>query len=385
MKATTIKSARTFWLKVHAYLGLFSGAVLALLGITGSILVFDRQIDLFLNPHLAVQLGKLPAITYDDVIATIEDRYGQRPYYVESPAAVNRFVAFVESASDGTDNTILAISVDPNTGRILRSKPWGGYFVSFIRRLHTDLFLGQFGAYIVGSVAILSLISILTGLYLWWPRVGALRKALVIRRQVGARALNFEVHRLGGFYSATVLSAVALTGIYLALPEQYTAAVGMFSRVTPEPGEVVSGPPEANAEPLSLGAVEWAVQANVPGAVITGFQIPTSAEGAYGVYYRGPAEPFSQYGRSTLWIDQYSGQVLVSRDYDLVTTADRFISGHVLLHNGQLLGFPGQLLVFACGLTIPGMYGTGVYLWWTRRQRKRRVADDPRRMAGMSI
>lgn len=373
MKVATSKSARTIWLKMHGYLGLFAGAVLALLGLTGSVLVFDNEIDLLLNPQLAVEGGSSPVVTYDDVIASIEGRYGQRPYYIESYTVTGRYVAFVQTVSDGTNETH-AISVDPKNGRILNRRPWGKYFVSFIRGLHSDMFLGRIGDYLVGGVAILSLVSILTGLYLWWPRVGTFRKALLFRRQSGWRALNYETHRLGGFYAAVVLFILALTGTYLALPEQYRTAVGLISSLTPEPQRVASAPPQPSAEQLPFDAIERVVEDNVPGATITGLQMPRSAEGVYIVYYRGSDEPFSRYGRSTLWIDQYSGHVLVSRDYDQVSAADRFVSSQVLLHNGQLLGWPGQWLIFVTGLAIPGMYGTGVYLWWTRRRRARRSA-----------
>lgn len=368
MKVANTGSARILWLNIHGYLGLFAGAVLALLGLTGSILVFDKEIDLFFNPQLAIERGSSSMVTYDDVIATIEKRYGHRPHYIEGFARTGRYVAYIRAPSDGKD-AIHLISVNPKNGRILDSRLWGGSFVSFVRRLHADLLLGRVGDYIVGGVALASLISIFTGVYLWWPRVGAFRKALSFRRRSSARGLNVETHRLGGFYTAAVLFILALTGTYLALPEPYKAAVGLISQVTPEPEQVVSEPPHQIVKPLSLTAVERVVEEIVPGAVITGIQVPRSAEGAYTVYYRGAAEPFSQFGRSTLWIDQYSGHVLMWRDYNLVSAADRFISSQVLLHNGQFLGWPGRWIVFITGLTITGLYGTGFYLWWTRRRR----------------
>lgn len=46
------KRLRTLWLIVHRYLGLSLGAVLALIGLTGSILVFFKELDAQLNSAL---------------------------------------------------------------------------------------------------------------------------------------------------------------------------------------------------------------------------------------------------------------------------------------------------------------------------------------------
>ena len=47
-----MKNARRIWLSIHLYLGLSIGAVLVLLGLTGSILVFYLDIDQILNPQM---------------------------------------------------------------------------------------------------------------------------------------------------------------------------------------------------------------------------------------------------------------------------------------------------------------------------------------------
>lgn len=46
------RSWRQLWLSIHLYLGLFIGALLVILGLTGSIAVFWAEIDEWLNPEL---------------------------------------------------------------------------------------------------------------------------------------------------------------------------------------------------------------------------------------------------------------------------------------------------------------------------------------------
>jgi len=49
-----LKRRRKIWLTVHLYLGLSVGAVLLLVGLTGSLLVFWLEIDRWLNPALTL-------------------------------------------------------------------------------------------------------------------------------------------------------------------------------------------------------------------------------------------------------------------------------------------------------------------------------------------
>lgn len=363
-------TARAFWLKIHLYLGLFAGAVLALLGLTGGALVFGDQIDRLLDPAIAIHVA--PETIPDGVVEAVERHYGRRPYYIEA-AGGGAYKAFIEE-NTGESEWIRAVFVDPANDRILASKRWGGYFSSFMRELHEALFMGDAGGYVVGIVGLLTLISVLTGLYLWWPRAAAASgkwvRALLFRRSRHPLAVNFEIHRLGGFYLAAVLFVIALAGTYLVFPRAFTSVVGTFSTTTTWPDTVQSRPAAPGTRPLSVSDVRRVLEAHTPGAVATGYQLPQSHEEAYAVYYRDPAEPYSRFGLSTLWVDQYTGEVLLAREYARASSGDRFLSNQYLLHNGEILGLPGQWLALMAGLAIPVMYGTGVYLWWARRRRR---------------
>jgi len=362
-------TARAFWLKIHLYLGLFAGAVLALLGLTGSALVFGEQIDRFLDPDIAIHVA--PQTVPDGIVEAVERHFGRRPYYIEA-AGGGAYKAFIEE-NTGESEWVRTVFVDPTNDRILASKRWGGYFSSFMRGLHEALFMGDAGGYVVGVVGLLTLISVLTGLYLWWPRgraAGKWSRALLFRISRHPLAVNFEIHRLGGFYLAAVLFVIALTGTYLVFPRAFTSVVGAFSVTATWPDTVQSRPAAPGAKPLSVSDVRRVLETHAPGAVATGYQLPQSHEEAYAVYYRDPVEPYSRFGQSTLWVDQYTGEVLLAHAYARSSRGDRFLSNQYLLHNGEILGLPGQWLAFMAGLAIPVMYGTGLYLWWVRRRRR---------------
>jgi uncharacterized iron-regulated membrane protein len=88
-------------------------------------------------------------------------------------------------------------------------------------------------------------------------------------------------------------------------------------------------------------------------------------------------EPENRNGRSTIWIDAYSGDLLHSHAYSRLTSGDRFIALQLPLHTGEYLGNAGRILAGISGLAICTLYGTGLYLWLTRTRRSKRTLRSP--------
>jgi uncharacterized iron-regulated membrane protein len=359
---------RRLWLKVHLYLGLTAGAVLMLLGLTGSILVFSDDIDRALNPRLAVATPHLSRTkpSLDEVYSSIERHLGRPPYMMEIPSDPHApYLTFVRSPDAGQEP--IAVHVNPQTAVVLASRQWGTFFVSFARRIHTELLVGDVGHWIVAIFGVLALVSAGTGLYLWWPRGGAWRRALTFHWHRYPAAINFELHRICGFYLSLVLVIVSLSGVYLAAPEPFDAALSSGSQTAHEPEEIESASVPAGARRLALASVASIVDSFSPGATLTGVAIPADPHGALTAYYRDRREPQSEFGRSSVTLDQYDGRILQARTYMTMNVAARVLSLQYLLHDGEIAGTAGRWLVFLCGLLPTLLFGTGVYLWWIRR------------------
>lgn len=370
--------ARATWLKIHLYLGLTAGTVLALLGVTGSVLVFSERIDVLLNPQLEVAAAAGSRISPDEAIAAIERRYGKPPLALFTPEDRRGVYRALSHDSSGRTKKIEEILVDASTGKILAGRVRNTFFVSIVHTLHSDLFLGTAGAYLLAAVSVLAILSIVSGLYLWWPRGRAFRKALTFHWHRYAAAMNFEVHRVAGFYLAGVLLLIAVSGLYLVQPGPVSAVVSAVARVTPWPDRLVSQPATpggTGSARLPIALIDQSVQRHRPGAQITVYSLPASVHDVYEVHFREAAG--DSHALSTLWIDQYSGQVLAARQHAALGMGDRLLDLQIRLHNGTLLGPIGEGLVFLSGVTLPALFGTGLYLWWIRRPGKRRENSRP--------
>ncbi|MBK8379026.1 MAG: PepSY domain-containing protein [Nitrospira sp.] len=113
----------------------------------------------------------------------------------------------------------------------LSDRQWGSFFVSFIYELHQELLLGKPGEVFVGILAVFLLVSIRTGLYLWWPALGKLRRALSFQSGGSPIRRHYDVHKLTGLAGTLLLTLLAVTGFYLEFPDAVTSVVRWFSPV----------------------------------------------------------------------------------------------------------------------------------------------------------
>jgi len=81
--------------------------------------------------------------------------------------------------------------------------------------LHANLFLGQTGTFIVGTLGVLYLLSTVTGLFIYGPFMKALAFGAIRRRSL--RFALADAHKLVGIASLMFNAMIALTGIGITL------------------------------------------------------------------------------------------------------------------------------------------------------------------------
>jgi uncharacterized iron-regulated membrane protein len=78
-----------------------------------------------------------------------------------------------------------------------------------------------------------------------------------------------------------------------------------------------------------------------------------------------------KYGSTSLYIDAYSGAF---RSLTLPTghrTGDTVTTWLAELHKANVFGTPYRVFVSGLGLVIMTLSGTGVYIWWKKREARR--------------
>src|SRR5690606_16757427 len=68
----------------------------------------------------------------------------------------------------GADET--RVYVQPATGEVLKAVPEEDRLMPIVSRLHGELMIGRWGSTLVELAASWSIVMLLTGVFLWWPR-----------------------------------------------------------------------------------------------------------------------------------------------------------------------------------------------------------------------
>lgn len=386
---------RNVWLRLHLYLGLSVGALLVAVGLTGSALVFMNELDAWLNPDLLT------------VAVPSEGRVVHRPM-VEIVAAAERVVeansrilaimgphspeGVFSISFEQPDETQLRVFVDPyraivtNVRNFRTHRVIPPYLIDAIFQFHFTLLSGEIGQAIVAIGALLLLISIVTGLILWWPLTSQWRQAFAIRLPTNRVRFLFDAHKTFSLYTCLVLGAVLLSGVSMNLNKPFVRVTQWFSPATRDtPGRLVSGA-DAGRSPIGPVHAYEIATSRYPGEDLYGIFPPSTPIGVYLVSYRRVPGLSAFWSERWIAIDQYSGAILDVRAPDTRRTAgETFLAWQWPLHSGQAFGLPGRLAVFISGLACPVIYATGVLMWWrkrpkspTRRNQRHRDANaDP--------
>lgn len=371
------KIRRKLWLKVHLYLGLFAGAILLVIGITGSILSFWLEIDRWLNPDLMLVDIPQPAVVrpYTEIVAAANAAMPANAtisyiYPPHQPEQASYFFYKVPVDEVGNEHTI-NVFVDPYTAKVIGTRVFyhatdlfSYCFIGFIFKLHYALLAGDNGMIIVGALGVMFLISVLTGIIVWWPLTGKWLKALTIKRKASKVRLNFDVHKTVGFYFSIVLLAVFLSGISMNLPDQFTWLVERFSPVTTT--EDYQTRVQEDKSIVTVDQAWHVAQTLYPESELNWFSIPKLETDVYVFNIQGLLGG-GFHGTQTVVIDRY-GNVLHSFDPLSGTGGNIFMQWMWSLHSGQVLGMKGRILVLLSGIACAVLFITGGIRWLQKRQ-----------------
>ncbi len=389
---------RQTWVWLHRYAGLLTALFLTVAGLTGSILAFGHDIDVWLNPGLHHARSSAPPLGFDALASRIQasDPTLQVDYLTHDGAPGHTALAFVSARPGHPPLAYDEVYVDPGTGEIQgrRSRRacclQAESFVPFMLQIHHSLYIpGLWGWWFMGGIALIWLVDSLVGFYLTLPRGGLRwakwRPAWQIKRGAGSYRLNLDLHRAFGLWLWLALMLLALSSAYLNLREElFRPALSAVSTLTPIP--VASTRPASREALPVVGFDAIRTRANAH-AQAQGWPERVSGVSHFrelGLYlallWPSHQDRGLGLGSPMLYYDAHSADLLGAAQPGLGTAADVFTQMQFPLHSGQIGGLGGRILVCALGLVVAMLSVTGVVIWW----KKRRSRDVSARRAGRS-
>lgn len=365
-RRSTSSRVRILLRHVHVWLGLSVGLLFAVLGLTGSALVFYTGIDAALHPE--IQTGRSDPVpdgtspVWDRALATGRARWndpgGKWTIEVTGEGGVIPARYYPAPGHHG-DREMVWFS--PDGKRILRAEPWGGYLMSWLYQLHMQLLAGDVGSQIVGWTGVAMLLLLVSGMLVWWPR-GSWRKALAFKRNaVPIRRLR-DIHKLSGLASMALLFILAASGVLLALPvvTQFLLAPS----AVPAPRSTAAG-----AGRMTMVQAFASARRALPDGHIVFVDMPNAQEAPIRVRLKVPGDPHGRFPGSYVFIDQVSGQVLAVHDVRRGNIGTALVSWIRTLHDGTVGGMATRLLAVVLGFVPILLFATGILHWLRRRHR----------------
>ncbi len=363
-----------FW--IHLWIGLPLCMVLAVIGVTGSILVFAHEIEALMHPELH-HASNGPAKPVAEIVAATRGAApeGATPSFYSAPEspgdpAVVRFMppGRTQPAPGG-----IQVMVDPAILEVLGSRE-GETFSRQVEMLHANLTIrDRSGRDIVGWLGVAMLVLGATGLVLHWPKPGRWKAAFQVTRRARGIRLMRELHGMVGIWGLVVFMIVSFSGVYLAFPQATSSVVGV---VLPAK-DLRAASNQFKATPIPQGKrieVDQAVtlaQSQVPGALRAVF-FPGRPDQPYRVMLSRPGANDGG-PPATIFVDPWSAKVLGIQDPKDYSAGETMLAWQRPLHAGDGLGWPWRILVFLSGL-MPVVFAiTGIWMWVLKRRAGRLV------------
>ncbi|HYD36756.1 MAG TPA: PepSY-associated TM helix domain-containing protein [Allosphingosinicella sp.] len=378
MAQSTTLRLRGLWFSVHKWIGLLLAILIIPVSLTGSALVWHDWLDERVNPQRYAVKGGEPALGPSAYAAAAQRALGanERVMSIRYPehGSGPLLVTAARPSRPGEGRPVRTnVWLDPADGRVLDKAASNAGLVRVLHSLHGSLMVPGWGRTIVGWVGVFMFVSCLTGLWLWWPVTGSVRRGFRWRRQ---NSTNANLHHQMGFWILLPLAMLSFTGFWISFP-------GVFSAFEASQPKGKSGPADRaramQARPLertamSADAAVAAARPHSTGPLLT-ISWPTDQSPKWKIAYE------RQGGAAEVEIADSSATATPPKPPRPETRARTMRRWH----DGTGMGPVWQVVIFIGGI-IPALLAvTGIVMWLRSRgwraaldgKRKRRLEPQP--------
>jgi uncharacterized iron-regulated membrane protein len=233
-----LRQPQRVWLRralfqVHLWTGLALGVYIVVLSLTGSALVYRRELVAAFQTPIPRLDPAASRLSLDEVRASVQRAYPGHEI-TELRENITRRTAVVNVSVTRGEETKERL-FNPYTGEDLGDAfTWGERAVLWTVRLHDDLLFGSSGRYWNGVASAFVTILCLSGAVVWWPGASRWRRSLILKSRSGWRRFTWDLHSATGAWLFLFILMWGVSGFYMGVPEPFTAFVDYISDPNPE-------------------------------------------------------------------------------------------------------------------------------------------------------
>jgi len=366
------KPQRLWWrraiFQIHLWVGLVLCLYMVVIGLTGSLLVFARELERYayrgeLQSIAAKDIQDLPEKTIPAILTGMKENHPTfRITVLYVPERVgDRYEVF---ALDGMRTRFLF--AEPQTGEIQENIDSSKSWMTWLADLHFRLLGGKIGFIVNGIGAACLLLLNITGMIVWWSGLRHWTRGLKVGLRKSWKRINFDLHSAVGFWTFLIVSMWAFTGVYFVWPKPIESFV---NRLSP----IASALPPTFVIPdrTTDGGANWSTMIKEakrisPDAHFAGAFFPGNRQQQLTLLMaRGAPRNFTQ--MDYVYFDPATARQLATwRRGRTDTIGAAFIFWLSPLHFGYDWGMGIKILWAALGFALPVLAVTGVIMYWNR-------------------
>lgn len=358
---------------LHLWLGLASGIIIFIAAITGSLLVFEKEIDSTLNPdyYNVSEIGAEKK-SLDYCVDILQKEYGVKE--------ITRISTFsdpsrtIQIFGKDADKKVHLFSVNPYTGKVQASTLQKSRFFAVVLEIHRQLLMGETGGIIMGTSCLIFVFMLISGLVLWWPKkIKNLKQRLKIKWDASFTRIVWDLHSTVGFYSFFILLIISLTGLFFAFNWFQNGILYLADGNNKRPSAKIENPTKADPSLIktdlyqsiynqsdSLFPYKGNIQIRMPADTINSILV-----------LKENNERIIPHQSSAAYFDKYTAENIEARPYASFSNGDKLKRLIYPIHTGSIFGLPTKILALLVSLLAATLPITGLLIWLRKKTKQK--------------
>lgn len=351
------------WL--HTWLGVLFSAVLFVIFWTGTLAVFDKEIDRWTMPM--TRIDARPMMDADALAAAMAKQFPDATSWsVETPTVREPAMEAYGRNRDGSD---FHVFLDPATGQSLGAPgSKGGTY--FFYRYHFTLHISTFslGLFICALAALVMMVLCVSGVIVHKKIIADF---FTFRARSKAQRTSLDAHNLSGVLALPFHFIISFSGIALFGMMYVPAAQAVIFKGNPEEANAgyYSRPPagEKGGEVASIATMAETAKERWSGDAPKRIRVNHAGDANAYVELQRSSDRNIAYRYDSIWFDGRTGETLFSTENTVATEIYHTIAG---LHLVQFKHLLLRWLYFIAGLMGCVLIATGFMFWVESRRKK---------------
>lgn len=369
---------------VHLWVGLTTGLLVFLISITGALYVFRDELYTLIHRDAIYNsvTAKQKPLPVTELWDAVQQHMGSS-VKIEHPIAYNiPNMNWEFHAAEYNDSAITyfnwivydyIIYINPYTAKVTGVVNNKYEFFQLVKMFHWSLWLHtDYGQPVVGVAVLLFLVSMISGVVIWFPSsFRQFKESLKVRWRAQWQRANNDLHRSIGFFVLPAAFVIATTGLVWAFEwVQAAVYVAATQSITPpekkEPKSSYDTTFVWKTEAELLNNTTTQLLAENPTAYAVSVHPTKDTTGTFDSYIR--PNNMVYYNTVAKNYDRYSGKLLRTSDFNKLNNGEKLIYMNYDIHVGQILGIPGKILALLASLICAALPVTGFMIWWGKRK-----------------